>query len=266
MVQRKQTHPSYLLHKPSGQARIRIDGRDIYLGKYDSPESRAAYDRLVNEWKQSGRVIGPNDVPIGATIDELILAYHNFASTYYVKNGEPTSTQQHIRDAVKPLHRLYGGQPADSFGPLRLKALRQQMIDDDRWCRTQINKSIGIIKRMFKWGVESELIAAETYQKLATVTGLRWGRSEARETDTVKPVPDTIVDAVLPHVPPQVAAMINLQRLTGMRPGEVVIMRVCDLDMSGKVWTYTPTSHKTEHHGKERKIFIGPKAQAVGGP
>ena len=56
MVQRKQTHPSYLLHKPSGQARIRIDGRDIYLGKYGSPESRAAYDRLVNPDYSSMRV------------------------------------------------------------------------------------------------------------------------------------------------------------------------------------------------------------------
>jgi site-specific recombinase XerD len=29
------------------------------------------------------------------------------------------------------------------------------------------------------------------------------------------------------------------------------------------VWQYRPGSHKTEHHGRERIIFIGPKAQAV---
>ena len=31
----------------------------------------------------------------------------------------------------------------------------------------------------------------------------------------------------------------------------------------GDVWTYRPASHKTEHHGHDRVIFVGPKAQAV---
>lgn len=57
--------------------------------------------------------------------------------------------------------------------------------------------------------------------------------------------------------------MINLQLVTGMRPGEVVLMRVCDIDMSGKIWEYRPASHKTEHHGKERIIFLGPQAREI---
>jgi hypothetical protein len=38
-------------------------------------------------------------------------------------------------------------------------------------------------------------------------------------------------------------------------------MRTCDLDTSGRVWVYTPRVHKTEHHGKERRIHLGPAAQ-----
>lgn len=57
--------------------------------------------------------------------------------------------------------------------------------------------------------------------------------------------------------------MIQLQRLSGMRPGEVCMMRTCDLDTSGRVWVYTPETHKTEHHGRDRKIYFGPAAQAV---
>ena len=57
--------------------------------------------------------------------------------------------------------------------------------------------------------------------------------------------------------------MIQLQRLTGMRPGEVVIMRTCDVDVSGKSWTYRPESHKCEHHGIAREIELGPKAQRL---
>ncbi len=57
--------------------------------------------------------------------------------------------------------------------------------------------------------------------------------------------------------------MIELQRLTAMRPSEVVSMRTCDLDTIGKVWTYSPSSHKTEHHGHCREIYLGPRAQVV---
>jgi len=54
-----------------------------------------------------------------------------------------------------------------------------------------------------------------------------------------------------------------MQRLTGMRPAEVCQLRPCDLDRSGDVWKYTPSKHKTQHHGHKRDIFLGPKAQAV---
>jgi integrase len=40
-------------------------------------------------------------------------------------------------------------------------------------------------------------------------------------------------------------------------------MRTIDVDTSGRVWTYTPESHKTEHHGRERRIYLGPAAQEI---
>jgi integrase len=57
--------------------------------------------------------------------------------------------------------------------------------------------------------------------------------------------------------------MIELQRLTGMRPGEVIAMRTIDVDTSGRIWMYTPESHKTEHHGRVRRIYLGPAAQEI---
>ena len=43
----KRRRPAYLLHKATGQARVRIDGKDCYLGVYGSPESRERYDELI---------------------------------------------------------------------------------------------------------------------------------------------------------------------------------------------------------------------------
>lgn len=49
--------------------------------------------------------------------------------------------------------------------------------------------------------------------------------------------------------------------LTGMRPQEVCLMRTIDLDRSGRVWIYSPETHKTEHHGRVRRVYIGPTVQ-----
>jgi integrase len=51
--------------------------------------------------------------------------------------------------------------------------------------------------------------------------------------------------------------------LTGMRSGEVVLMRVCDIDRSGPVWLYRPAEHKMRYRDRGRVVPIGPRAQAV---
>jgi len=101
----------------------------------------------------------------------------------------------------------------------------------------------------------------ELYHGLIAVSGLRKGRTEAREPAPIPPVSDEVVEATVPHLPVVVADMVRFQRLTGCRPGEVCILRPCDLDTSGDVWLYRPESHKTEHHDRDRIIAIGPKAQ-----
>jgi integrase len=74
-------------------------------------------------------------------------------------------------------------------------------------------------------------------------------------------VDDASIEAALPFMAPPVRAMVRLQRLTGCRPGEVIALRPVDVYQSGDVWCYKPQSHKTEHHGTERRIFLGPRAQ-----
>jgi integrase len=57
--------------------------------------------------------------------------------------------------------------------------------------------------------------------------------------------------------------MVEVQRLTGARPGEICAMRAGDIDCAGTVWVYAPASHKTAHHGHKRIICIGPRAQEI---
>jgi integrase len=253
--------PKYRKHRESGQAVVTLNGRDIYLGPHGTKASRVEYDRLIVDWLANGRQpyqVAGQDV----SIVELCLRYWKFATGYYQKNGRCTRVTPGIKCAMRYLKQWYGKTPAAEFGPLAFKSIRERMIED-ALSRTYINDHLGRIKRMFKWAVGEQLIPAATYDALRTVDGIRKGRTAARETAPVEPVEDSVVDATLEHLPQVVADMVRLQRLTAMRPGEVCIVRPCDIERSGETWTYRPESHKTEHHGRDRVIFIGPKAQAV---
>ena len=196
------------------------------------------------------------------TVTELCGAYWKFAKTHYIKHGELTDAIYGVKVALRQLREKYGHTRAVEFGPLAPKAIRQQMIELDL-SRTYINETVAKIKRVFKWSVREELLPIETYQALTTLEGLRAGRSAAREPARVVPVEDSVVESTLPKLSGIVADMVRFQRLTSCRPGEVCIVRPCDIDRSGDVWAYRPDSHKTEHHGRDRVIFIGPQAQQV---
>ena len=276
--------PVYRLHKPSGQAIVRLSdnaGRrhDVYLGKFGTTESRTEYARVLKEWEVSGHQL-PTErgtTPADLSINELLLAYLDHAESYYVKDGKQTSELHAIRQAIGFVKDLYGSKPARDFGPLNLKVVRQAMIDHkitrkckhktiilaEGMCRNNINNQIQRIKRLFSWAVENELVPPATYQALAEVSGLRKGRTEAREKPPVKPAPQAWVDAAIPFMPPMIADMVRVQLLNGARPGEVCIIRPCDLTTTGSEWEYRPSHHKTEHHDRERVIFFGPKAQAI---
>jgi integrase len=269
--------PSYCHHKASGQAVVRIDGKDHYLGKWNTPESKQEFSRLLGEWFANGQCLpGKSAAGPDLTVNELVAAYWRHAEAHYRHaDGTLTDELHCIRAAIRPLKELHGYTAVKDFGPLALRAVRQKMVEsvDKRtgrpWCRRSINLHTYRVRAVFRWGVENELVPAAVLHGLQAVRGLQKGRSEARETGPVKPVPEALVEATLPHVNRVVRAMIRMQLLTGMRPGEVVIMRAIDLDTRGAVWLYRPGSdaedgrHKTAHHGPRRVIAIGPRAQEV---
>jgi len=268
--------PSYRLHRNSGQGVVTLSGRDHYLGPFGTEESHKAYERtmaawLANQGQRASRSAKPTSISPShfstsestiVSIDALFVAYWDFAKTYYVKNGRPTSSLGNIKAAYKFVHLLCGTIAPGSFGPLVMKAVRQTMIDAGL-SRTTINDYIDDIRRLFRWATENEFVDPSIYQGLRAVSGLKRSRSPARETVAVKPISSHIVDTTIHHVSKQIAAMLRLQALSGMRPEEVCMMKGEDLDTSDSVWSYTPQSHKTEHHQRRRVVFLGPRAQQV---
>ena len=97
--------PAYRHQKARNLAVVRIDGKDVYLGEYDSPESKTKYERLISEWLR-----GHHQTPeIGTdiTVCELMAAYLTFASGYYVKHEKPTREFGCISEALREVRKLH---------------------------------------------------------------------------------------------------------------------------------------------------------------
>jgi integrase len=263
-------NPSYRCHKATGQAVVTLNGRDFYLGKYGSHPSKIEYDRVIAKWLVNGRRL-----PAGneTTIGHVIALFWPWVEQHYRRHdGTATSEVREFKYSLRTLNYLFGNTPVAEFGPLAFKSVRQLMVtsyDHPKYghqgsvSRGVVNQRMGRVKRFFKWAVENELAPPSVFHGLLAVRGLERGRTEARETEPVRPVREHLVNAGRPFVSRQVEALIDLQLLTAMRPGEACSMRACDLDITGRIWIYRPQSHKTQHHGHGREILLGPKAQEI---
>jgi integrase len=286
--------PTLQHHKPTGRARVTINGRDHWLGKWGSPESRLAYDRMIAEYLATRRVrdteapppeptvvtivpsvpgaaVSPiagvagdieDRVSIDPTVAEIVLRYLEYCDTYYrTPTGERTSTYGNALQAARVL-RPFDDTPAAKFGPRKLGMIRDSEAARGR-PRVGCNALVKHVRRVFQWAEAQELVPRNTYNSLKTVEPLRLGRTVAPELPEVKPVEDAIVEATLPFLPEIVADMVRFQRFTGARPGEVCGLRPVDIDRSEEVWKWKPPHHKTSWREKDRVISIGPRAQQI---
>ena len=259
--------PKYSKHKASGQARIRVGGKDIYLGSYGSKESRQEYDRIRAELEVGeSAVIGASSGATDLTVAEVVKQFWVHAKKHYRdSDGNLTSEIKWIRSSVEILTKLYAHTSAAKFGPLALKAIREKWIKAGI-CRKSINGRANRIRRLFKWAASEQLIPFGTYEALTTVDGLEAGRTKAKDREPIKPVLNLHVVACLPFLFPIVRTMVMVQRLTGMRPGELVRMKAGEVDRSSSPWLYVPRKHKTSHLGGIRQVWIGPIAAEVLAP
>lgn len=248
------------LHKPRNRGRATIDGKTVYFpGEFNSPESLRAYDATIVEWRK--RQAKREDEPL--TGGQVVLLFDEHTRSYFRKHGQLTSEYGLHQIAFKPLVALFGRKHVADFGPRDLKAVRAEFITAGM-VRKSCNAHARRIVRLFAWLVEDERCPVAVVTALEKVRNLQAGRSEAVESAPVKPVEDRDVNLGLPHVSTVVRDMIRIQLLTAARPGEICILRPCDVDRSRSVWHYRPTRFKSQHHeGASRVACIGPRGQAV---
>lgn len=266
--------PGYTLHKPTGQARVRIAGRDFYLGKYGSVDSRQKYGELISQ-HAGGLTVAPlanrvTDVgDTGLSVAELLLAFKRHADTYYTKNGKPTAEVNCLNSAMRPVCELFTSTPARNFTPLMLKATQKKYVEAG-WSRGFVNASTNRVRRIWKWAVSEGLVPVTTWQALQAVPGLKAGHTTAPDRKRREAVSDEHIEAVRAHLLMKRGKRrelyrdwFDLLRATGARPSELSDLKMADIDTSGEVWVADLSDHKNAHRGLSRKLFFGPQSQMI---
>lgn len=309
-TRRRGVLPAYPTHPHQrGQARLTVSlpngrRRDLYLGAFGSPESHDEYQRILTIIRSNHGVYpvqADGAVVTALTLNDVARRFMDHAGRYYrLLDGTPSREADHFELALRPLLALFGDTPPDQFGPLKLKTVRQSLIDarrylvrfqqvanpdsppgenTDQWLsaaqvqpdrclaksgeawrpagilkvkpalsRKVINQRMEHIKRFFAWAVSEELVPGAVHDALLRVGGLRRGHEGTRDMPKVQPVPAEHVQATLPYLAPQVAAMVQLQKLMGARPTEVCTMRTRNIvGMDRAVWMYRIDPNEVVH-------------------
>ena len=210
-------------------------------------------------------VLDNTDVPASCLVADLIAAFLDDTEREY-----PKDQYDRFRQSAKwVLESGYGDCPVDEFTPKKLKHVRQRIVNSKRICREQVNDLKNKIVRMFRWGVEEEIVKNPNVPvALKAVENLKKGKGGTFDHPDTKAVPDDVIQRTLPGLPPVVRAMVLIQRLTGMRPNEVFNMRVGDIDQSrdNGLWYYEPGAYKTRQYVGNIQFPLGKPEQELLAP
>ena len=264
------------LGKNGKYAVVRYKGKTHRLGKHGTPEALQAYNRFCAELTSNPETfLIPKEPESKVTLDEVAAAYLDYAESRFFDTQY--THFEHYRMALGFAVKLYGDLPVDELSPLKLKTIRDTMLQEvqkgnpskQRFSRNVINQYINRVRTVISWGVENELVSVGTLHALRTVKALPKGTPGTRETKRRGAVPDYVIARTLPFLPPVIAAIVQIQRMTGCRPSEILKMRVGDIERNREsgLWHYIIDKHKTERHtGREKIIPLSKPIQELLAP
>ncbi len=233
--------------------------REYPLGSYGSVEAEAKYHSLMSRFNARGKRL-EIDHREELTVAQLVAEYWQMASVKYQPNHLAT-----LKSAAKMINRYYGDLLVNDFGPLKLQELRGIMeregLDGRAWARGYINSQVNRTRSMFKWGVSQELVKPETLQALQTVGPLVQGQTTAHETEAVEEADLDLVAGSIEFMSKPVRTMVELQMVSGARPGEIVRLRMDWVTKhSDDLWIFTIPKGQAKVRFKPRPIPLGPRA------
>lgn len=271
--------PKLGVHKATGQARVLLSGVTHYCGVAGTPEAHARYAELVQKWLADGKrpmrdlPTAPQAVVTLRGVFDAFLA-HADSTGRYQKNGKPGTHRQRFDALADSIVKVLGNLPVAKLTEALLVRWRDTLEQPGRRgmrTRLGINRLVAMAVLVLRWGKTRGLVPKAVFADLSAIEPLQRGQCGDRP-DHGRPrraVSAEEAEKVAQHACPQVAAMIRLQAMTGMRPSEVCGMRWADIDktpMAGDAtgsWVYRVPTGKTSHHGHATRYVLPPVVQKI---
>ncbi|KPH91994.1 integrase [Pseudoalteromonas undina] len=160
------------------------------------------------------------------------------------------------RKGIDPVIRMFEKDILPFIGNYKLKEITRREIFEkvldpitDRGAKTQANKTLSILKQMFNFGVERDLIQGNPIStvKKKSVGGLEKSRTRALEFEEVIQVFDRLPKLGISQ---QVIYALKCITLTGCRPIEVTGAQWQEFDFDKMIWTIPAERVKQNKDGE----------------
>ena len=285
MVPRK--IPALRSHAGKGLAYVCIKRKQYLLGPIGSEEAQENYRRLIDLWLSGGRrlpadfnladflapTVGEVAPPTASanvesarvTLREVLAGYLDHVERSY-SSREPANIASRMR-----LFSRYWSRNVGEEAPVT--SLRHAVLCDYLMHLAAKGLSWGYstkcrrdILAMVSWAVTRGLAPPSLRADLREVPNLKRSTPGLRSDCRVKAVSREVIDATLPHLPPSVAAMVELGYLTGARSCEIrafraeQVRRVSDCD-----WRIVLETHKNSWraNAEPRVVFLKGRALEI---
>lgn len=264
--------PSMCLHKSSGQAVVILPDasgkrRYVYLGEFGSTEARDRY-RAVLAAHMSRKPVPSGPVTVARLCAEFLIEAR---MTYQQKSGTVNRSVVNLETACAHMLGTLRDRNADSLGSDDFVALRDRLSTTlirgtkKTLSRRHVNRTMGVIRHVVHWGVRIGLVHASVAEACDGTGNIPRGARGVREKDPSRPVDRASIDAVIPHLPSTLVAAIEILWWSGMRAGELCLLRGRDVVLGGDgSWSYRPP--KEEYgtwKGRDRVVQFPPECVAI---
>jgi len=160
------------------------------------------------------------------------------------------------RKGIDPVIRMFEKDILPFIGNYKLKEITRREIFEkvldpitDRGAKTQANKTLSILKQMFNFGVERDLIQGNPIStvKKKSVGGLEKSRTRALEFEEVVQVFERLPRLGISQ---QIIYALKCITLTGCRPIEVTGAQWQEFDFEKMIWTIPAERVKQNKNGE----------------
>lgn len=285
MPRPRSTIPAFKFHKQTRQFYAWYNGKRHYLGR-DKIAAENRYRLFLQELGQTPAVADVPPDPASLTVAEALDLFVEQEIARY----KDRRTVQRFFACIEAACEQHAAVPVKLFSGRALREVRAALVkrksrkSGKLLTRRYVNHLIDSLLIIFRWLTANEYVPASNLEAMRAQAADLAEHGGGRESEPIPAVDDAVVDATLPKCDPVVRAMVEFQRATGLRPGEVVEMRRGEISTRpdepvtvaklgkevaafhvGKklIWLYSPARHKNLHRGKPRAVPIGPVGQAI---